>query len=247
MPYRAGKSVLIRELECDLSARLRHSAGAGVAALADVLTAIVQPHIFRSLLSELSSSQVLLDEVASRSVWHPNGFGKIVLLSGLHYKLRLHIWHESPELPESDERENIHNHRWDFAMILLAGSYRHQEYRQSVDGMEFYSYAYQSTSDKSSYSLTPVGVKPLRCVFDARLFQGSRYTIASDVIHRVIPDPVNPPVSLILEGPPKPSSVEVFAREQVGQLGTAPFSRLSTNYLTDNMKAVMTLPIFEAR
>jgi hypothetical protein len=238
--------VLIRELERDLSARLRHSAGVGVAALADALTEIIQPQTFTSLLGELSSSTVLLDEVAGRSVWHPNGFGKIVLLSGGHYKLRLHVWHESADMPD-DAKEHIHNHRWDFAMILLAGSYRHQEYRQSADGTDFHSYAYQSTPDKTSYSLTPAGTIPLRCVFDALLFRGSRYTIASDVIHRVIPDPKDPPVSLILEGPPKPSSVEVFAPEQVGQVGPAPFSRLSTDYLMDHMQAVLTLPMFEAR
>jgi hypothetical protein len=238
--------MLIAELERDLFAPLKHSASTGVGTLADVLTAIVEPATFRSLLGEISASRDLLDEVAGRSVWHPNGFGKIVLLSGLGYNLRLHVWHESDDIPD-DSRENIHNHRWDFAMVLLAGSYRHQEYRLADHGRNFHAYAYQSSADKSSYSLTPVGSKPLRCVFEARLFAGSRYTIASEVIHRVIPDPANPPVSLVLEGPHKSTSVEVFALEQISEPGTAQFSRLSTDYLIDSMKAVMTLPVLGGR
>jgi hypothetical protein len=240
--------MLITGLRHDLAARLRHSAsiGMGMGSLADALAAIVEPVTFRTLLSEISSSRDLLDEVASRSVWHPNGFGKIVLLSCPTYKLRLHVWRESDDTPD-DARENIHNHRWDFAMMLLAGSYRHQEYRHASGGREFHAYGYRSAADKSSYSLTPTGMKQLRCVFEARLFQGSRYTIANEVIHRVIPDPARPPVSLVLEGPPKPSHVEVFALEEISRAGSAPFTRLSTDYLTDSMKAVMTLPLFDAR
>jgi hypothetical protein len=238
--------MLIAELERDLFAHLKHSASAGVGALADTLTAIVEPAAFRSLLGEISSSRDLLDEVAGRSVWHPNGFGKIVLLSGPNYKLRLHIWREAKDMPGAS-RENIHNHRWDFAMVLLAGSYRHQEYRPADGGRDFHAYSYQSSADKSTYSLAPAGSRPLRCVFDARLREGSRYTIASEVIHQVTPDPAHPPVSLVLEGPPKPSSVEVFALERISDPGTASFSRLSNDYLIDNIKAVMALPVFGAR
>jgi hypothetical protein len=239
--------MLIAELQRDLSARLKPSASAGVGSLADALTAIIDdPDTFRSLLAEISASRDLLDEVASRSVWHPNGFGKIVLLTGPTHRLRLHVWRRSDGMPGSS-RENIHNHRWDFAMVLLAGRYRHQEYRPTSDGEDFHAYAYTSSADKSSYSLTPAGSKPLRCVFEASLSEGSRYTIASEVIHRVIPDPASPPVSLVLEGPPKPCSVEVFALEQVSEPGPAQFSLLSTDYLIDSMKAVMTLPIFGTR
>lgn len=130
-------------------------------------------------------------------------------------------------------------------MTLLAGSYWHQEYRLADHGKEFHAYTYQSAPDTSSYSLVPSGTKPLRCVFDACLFRGSRYTIASEVIHRVIPDPGNPPVSLVLQGPSKPSRVDVFALEQISQAGISPFRRLSVDHLIDNMKAVMTLPVLE--
>jgi len=238
--------MLIADLERALFARLEHPASSDVRALADTLTALAEPCVLRSLLSEISASRDLLDEVAGRSVWHPNGFGKIVLLASSGYKLRLHVWHEAVGRA-GDSRENIHNHRWDFAMILLAGSYRHQEYRLVDGGQDFQSYAYESSADKLTYRLTPAGSTPLRCVFEARLSQGSRYTIASDVIHRVIPDPADPPVSLVLEGPAKPSAVEVFAREQISAPGTAEFGRLSTDYLVDSMKAVMTLPMLGGR
>jgi hypothetical protein len=238
--------MLIGELKRELSARLGHSAKTSVDALTDTLEAIVEPATFRSLLSEISASGELLDEVSRRSVRHPNGFGKIVLLASSGYKLRLHIWHDLDEHPD-DSRENIHNHRWDFSMVLLAGSYRHQEYRPADGGQDFQAYMYQSSADKSTYSLTPAGCKPLKCVFEARLFEGSKYTIASDVIHRVIPDPEKPPVSLVLEGPPKPSSVEVFAVDQISEPGTAEFGRLSPDYLIDSLKAVMTLPMFTGR
>jgi hypothetical protein len=236
--------MLMPELESFLSKKLDKSAGSEATALAEALTIIAQPEVFRSLLSELSSNSSLVESVANRSVWHPNGFSKIVLISDPCFQLRLHVWQSIDGVP-SEPRENIHNHRWDFAMILLAGSYWHQEFRPADNGEEFHAYTYQSTPDGASYSLTPAGITPLRCVFDACLLQGSRYTIASEVIHRVIPDPRNPPVSLVLQGPPKPAEVDVFALEKISGTRTSSFKRLSASHLVDNMKATMKLPIFE--
>jgi hypothetical protein len=176
-------------------------------------------------------------------VWHPNGFGKIVLLSHPSYKLRLHMW-RSGEAPSADAQENVHNHRWDFTMILLAGRYRHQEFRLTDDGEKFHAYTYNSTAGKGSYTLTPVGPRALRCVFDAHLCAGSRYTISSEVFHRVIPDISRPAVSLVLEGPPKPSAVDVFAGEAVSESATAPLHKLPAGYLIESMKTVMSLPVF---
>lgn len=231
--------MLIADLDQYLARQLGQ-ADSDIGSLTAALNTIGQPAMLSSLLGELSSSRVLVDEIAEGSHWHPNGFGKIALITRPRYKLRLNVWHE-PSDPAWDVREDIHSHRRDFATVLLAGSYRHQEFQVSDEGAEFYAYAYQTAQDYSSYSLSPVGVRRLRCVFDARLSQGSTYSIASELVHRVIPDPVSPPVSLVLDGPLKPSGAEVFTLDAISQAVTAPTARLPTDYLVSSLRAAMSL------
>ena len=244
-PSSQRRRMSIADIQRNLSEHVRDYVDGRTPSLADALTVVAQPGNFRSILAELASNRALLEEAANRSVWHPNGFGKIILLSQPQYKLRLHVWgyNEGSPVPA---QESIHNHRWDFAMIILAGSYRHQEFRpegRSDGGEDFHAYTYCLTADMSSYSLTPTGTRTLRCVFDAHLSTGSRYAVSSEVLHRVIPDLSSPVVSLVLEGPAKPSTVEVFAVKEISRTRTTPFRRLPASYLIKNIDTVMSLPI----
>lgn len=69
-----------------------------------------------ALLSSITQSPTLLNQIAARSYWHGNGFLKVVLLDQ-GYKLRLHIWFAGTSC-----EENIHSHRWGFASHVLTGS-----------------------------------------------------------------------------------------------------------------------------
>jgi hypothetical protein len=233
----------ITDLDRDLTKYVKgYVAGEGEG-LVDALSMIASPANFRSLLTQIIGNGIQLADVASRSVWHPNGFAKIVLLSRPLYNLRLHIWRNGSGA-RAAARENIHNHRWDFSTVLLAGGYCHQEFRPAGGGEEFFAYTYRPAGSLGSYSLDPMGTKALRCVFNAHLSQGSRYTISSEVLHRVVPDPGEPTVSLVLGGPHLPSSVDVFTTQEVGKAGSVPLTALSPEFLLRHMKGVLALPAF---
>jgi hypothetical protein len=233
----------ITDLDRDIAECVKCYVAGAEEGLVDALSMIASPANFRSLLAQVIGDGVQLAEVARQSVWHPNGFAKIVLLSRPSYKLRLHIWRNGSG-PPPGAHENIHNHRWDFSAVLLAGGYCHQEFRPAESGEKFFAYTYGSAGDMSSYFLDPTGTQTLRCVFNAQLSQGSRYTISSEVLHRVVPVPGQPAVSLVLEGPHQPSSVDVFTTEEVGQVGPPPRATLSPEFLLRHMHGVLALPAF---
>ncbi len=234
--------MLIADLEQDLVACTQEYNNGSTQALADGLLAIVRPDCFRSILGEFLDSEARLAEIARRSLWHPNGFAKVVLLAHSSYKLRLHIW-RNVSAPDAAEG-NVHNHGWDFSTILLAGSYRHQEFRPSTDGETFFAYKYCPDGDLGTYSLVPAGNQNLRCVFDAYLSQGSRFTISSQLLHRVIPDARQPTVSLVLEGPRQPAIGDVFASNEVAETTVTQADALSTDFLRRQMSALLSLSAF---
>jgi hypothetical protein len=193
------------------------------------------------MIGELVASDVRLADMARRSLWHPNGFAKVVLLSHPSYKLRLHVWRNETNSPAMAQG-NVHNHGWDFSTVLLAGSYRHQEFRPSADGEEFFAYKYRPDGNPGSYTLVPAGTQALCCVFDAYLPQGSGFTISSEVLHRVIPDSRQPTVSLVLEGPRQPSSDDVFASGEVKEITVTQADALSADFLRRQLTEILTIP-----
>jgi len=233
----------ITDLEHDLTDCVNSYINGSRQALANALLEVARPASFRSTLTEILDSETRLRDIAGRSFWHDNGFAKIVLLSQPRYKLRLHIWKEVEQFSISP-RGNIHNHRWDFSTILLAGSYRHQEFRPSRRGEQFFAYKYSTTAAAGHYSLVPAGRQILRCVLDAHLAQGSGFTISSDVLHRVTPDGGEPTVSLVLEGPHEPSTSDVFATSEVGENSGARVEVLSADYLRRHINTVLSLAPF---
>ncbi|MFI1584419.1 hypothetical protein [Embleya sp. NPDC020630] len=214
-------------------------------ALADALAPFEQRRVVGELLRTILASESGLAAVAAKSYRHPNGFSKVVLASGPHHQLRLHIWWMR-EATRHDTA-NVHNHRWDFSSLLLTGGYRYQQFvpldpvmsaavapgagpgiepeaeRASEPGFErgpepgqpFHAYAYHSADDSSSYSLIPRGTRRLLCVFDADLAAGTKYELSADVLHRVLGDPSRTTASLVLQGRDRRASVDVFARSSL--------------------------------
>jgi len=90
------------------------------------------PDLVAGLLREIISDRRLAADVSRRSYWHSNGFAKLVVhvSDEPDFRLRLHVW-------PADGRhgagyENVHNHRWPFASIVLGGAIR-VEHFQEVD------------------------------------------------------------------------------------------------------------------
>lgn len=249
---------MIADLERDIGVCVREYAGGRSEALADALAVVAGARAFQGLVGEIVGDQRRFGDVLERSVWHPNGFAKIVLLDAPEYRLRLHVWRRTAAIPVVVQ-ENVHNHRWDFATAILAGGYRHQEFHAygnpgegegeggggGGDGGDgFYGYRYESAKDRTAYTLSPFGRQRLTRVFDAYLSQGSRYTLSSVVLHKVVPDVTQPAVSLVLEGPHQPTTVEVFAAEEIGPGTATPHTRLTPESLMRQLSAVAALPAF---
>ncbi|SFF66075.1 hypothetical protein [Streptomyces mirabilis] len=234
---------VIADLERDVAGSIRDYINGRQDALAESLSLVACPSAFPGLIHDITTDTDRFADVVRRSVVHPNGFAKIVLLSAPEYRLRLHVWREI-DTAASEFRESIHNHRWDFAATIVAGAYRHQEFQVSESGKSFFGYRYQPAEDRRSYRLVPVGTQSLRCVFDARLAQGSRYSMSSVVLHKVVPDLAQPPVSLVLEGPHHPTAVDVFAEHDLELRASVPFIPLSAKSLRRHLSAIAALPAF---
>jgi hypothetical protein len=234
---------VIANLEREISEFIADYGNGGQEALAEALSVVARPSVFLDLVNSITRDEERFSDVVRKSVVHPNGFVKIVLLYAADYRLRLHVWGVG-ETQESDVQESIHNHRWDFAATIVAGAYRHQEYQVCEGGEMYCRYRYRPAEDRRSYMLVPAGTHTLRCVFDERLTQGSSYSMASPVLHRVVPDLAHPAVSLVLEGPHQPTVVDVFTEHNLRPKASSPFIPLSAASLRCHLSAVAALPAF---
>lgn len=83
----------------------------------------------RALLRSIASDPRRAAGVAAASYWHPNGFAKLVLHShhDPEFHVRLHVWPDGGPDRSMFDTANIHNHRWRFASVVLAGGL-HVEY-----------------------------------------------------------------------------------------------------------------------
>jgi hypothetical protein len=86
-----------------------------------------------ALLHDITSDRALAADVSRGSYWHSNGFAKLVVHVNDEpdFRLRLHVW------PEDDRHgsgyENVHNHRWPFASIVLGGAIQVEHFREVDD------------------------------------------------------------------------------------------------------------------
>lgn len=99
----------------------------GLRRAAKVVAANDEP--VRAMLRAIATDPRQAAAIAADSYWHPNGFAKLVLQGHAdpEFHLRLHVWpNGSPNRPMF-EIANIHNHRWPFASVVLAGGL-HVEY-----------------------------------------------------------------------------------------------------------------------
>jgi hypothetical protein len=165
-----------------------------------------------ALLRSVLRDERWLSGVQRNSYRHPNGFDKMVLLSDQRFQVRLHMW-KTPHSPE-DGIENVHNHRWDFASIMLLGGYRYQEFVLADDeGGSFHAYSYGYSRGSPTYSLTSLGLRSLACSLDAHLGTGASYALGTGVFHRVMGDPGRTTATLVLQGARRATSVLVFAED----------------------------------
>lgn len=216
----------LARIERQLAEASAAHAADGADDLIKMLIQLTAPGKPAELLAALKADRSRLEAAASRSYVHANGFLKIVLLAGVEFKLRLHLWLSTTAGP-TERPEDVHNHRWDFASHMLAGSYRYQQFAPDDGGLPYYRYIYEPVGGSGSFSLRERGMQGLSCVFDATIGAGCTYLLRGEVLHRVIGGPSRPTATLMLQAAAKRPVTDLYAAVPLGQDRIVPVERLA--------------------
>lgn len=169
-------------------------------------------------LAAASADGTVLDRLAARAAVHHNGFVKLVVvdtdewgsapLKG--FRLVLHVW-DPAVAPHSVEE--IHNHRWRFASVLLCGALKWEHFHE-YDGEDkpipCLEYEYRSPGRDTGYRLRPRGPVTLARQFVALAGVGARSLMTVSQIHRVEPVADTVSATLFLQFPVERTSTRVF-------------------------------------
>lgn len=187
-----------------------------------------------ALLKQIRRDRSSLAELASCSYRHRNGFDKIVLASAGNggMKLVLHVWPLS-DLPCQD---HIHDHRWDFASVVLAGTLKLDMYQRDQVGEAYTLMRYRSLPGPGNCALELDGTMVVSAHASVTMTTGSSYSWSADVLHRAYGLPGQLTATLIVQGPARRSDTSVLVagngaghreagRQAVRQLRTAQLER----------------------
>lgn len=131
-------------------------------------------------LQALLLDEHALAQIATRSYQHGNGFLKVVLLDR-GYKLRLHIWFAGQSC-----EENIHDHRWSFASLVLAGQLKSEIWCDDAQGQMFQEFEYHAASQKHAPFKIDLGQKMLTLDHVQTCQAGESYVMPKGKLHRII-------------------------------------------------------------
>ena len=163
-------------------------------AIPNELAELVQPENLSSLFDEFIDSTRTSVHHHTDSYAHDNGYDKIVLFQDIEtrMKMRLHMWHPLIIPNTKRQRQNVHNHRWDFTSAVLVGHADNVTYRFAAShesGEQFFHYRYFARGSKEHYVVEERGKASLLCMGSQRVNKGEIYSVGNDVLHRVdIPD-----------------------------------------------------------
>jgi hypothetical protein len=173
-----------------------------------------------------------LEEVASRSYVHNNGFDKVVLADRVSWALRLHIWW--PDQSPVDV-EHVHDHAWDFISTIVTGSYHMDLYRDG-DGDEWLEYRYEFPEGRPEmHGLRHVGRRRLIKVLSIHVPEGGSYAIHGGQLHRVATVPGALTSSLVLQGPVVGDGSTVLSESAIPAAANVPTEHFSVHDLQSRL------------
>ncbi len=190
------------------------------------------------LLKRISVNRSALGAVARNSYEHYNGFDKIVIRKdAAGSELRLHVWWPDPgEL----HYENIHNHRWAFTSVVLAGAYDYELYEPSEHGTyDALEYEYRSRENLTSYAMQFVGKQRLQCTGKGCYRRNQSYSLRGVTLHRIIPDQSQTTITLMFQGIPRTQSARVFTDPGFEHPVSIPSQGLSNKALARRLDQVI--------
>ena len=217
---------------------MSHRIQAALDSFTDPTLALRQLRLFadlREVVKDLTSSQEMVGRLASISQRHDNGFDKIVLYSSplTRMKLVLHVWR--PDAPGDD---NIHNHRWDFASIVLQGQLQCELYELDRSGASYLAFSYESPGKGGAYMLQPTGTCSAVKRASLSIAKLSTYSWGYPLLHRAYGTGSTRTVTLIIQGPPLQSATKVLLRATKPTGLQNPVRRLDTAELVQTLQVL---------
>lgn len=157
----------------------------GTSVLLDELRFCARRDQMAKVITSICESDRLLAECSSNSVSHPLGFDKLTLIATPSYQLKLHIWWPTTR---NRTREDIHDHRFSFASVILAGSLKTEIFRLDDSGIPMFRFTEHKDVRNGSYLFDDAGITGVRHREINIFGTGSAYFMNSEVLHRVSVD-----------------------------------------------------------
>ena len=175
------------------------------AVLLDVVKKYSQPEALSELLE--SAWEQNSDHIIADSYLHPNGFDKLVLVSGETFKLRLHNFHPPKVMKPA---ESVHNHKWEFASSILFGGYKAQEFDTTGGEQKREHYRYSKEEGLEYVGTTTVGVTD-----EYEVSKGHSYFMPGDVYHSITRISDQGCITLMMTGYTKETTTNVYSLNEL--------------------------------
>ena len=192
--------------------------------LPSIIGALSRPDNLELLLHLLLADEQALSAVQRNSYYHHNGFRKLVLLQSAAFKLRLHLW----EARNEAHHENIHDHRWNFASALLAGSFQTVIWEEDPEGPEVrLNCTYTPAKEGQTYGVRENGLVQLRQQATHTLQAGDLYYMPASTLHQVTDPGQGHTRSLMLTATPVLEGCKLYADHPIAEADkeNVPFTR----------------------
>ena len=176
---------------------------------------------------------------------HDNGFDKIVLYRSprTDIKLVLHLWDNRDGAAAQD---NIHNHRWDFASVVLLGCLRSELYQVDPDGQPYASAHYGSPGGGATYEFrTGTQIRASKHA-SIDLAPGSFYTWQNTVLHRAYGVGPGPVATMIVQSAPLRAHTTVLLRSERPTSDETSVRRLTSARVAEDLEVLMARATEEA-
>lgn len=215
------------------------TAAARAARPREFLDQLQQQFLVPGLLQAVATDQGWLDWVSRQSYRHPNGFDKLVLWQDpatSPLKLVLHWWAPGAAGPDDDD---IHNHRWDFASLVLAGELRSDLYTESRSGQRYPAWEYSSPEGGEEFLVRAAGEVSVECAASITMAAGSAYLWGKDLLHRAwgVGRPFT--ATLIVQGAPTRRQTMVLGRIRRSRDHRGRVSRLDPAQLRQTLSTLV--------
>lgn len=179
-----------------------------------VLPLLVQilghPKLLSTMLCNIANDTQWLAKVQQSSYYHRNGFDKLVLMEGEHFKLRLHHFRPFDNLLPA---ENIHDHRWPFASAIVSGRLCMHIYEPHPNGgIPVQAYRYHSAKTNGRYHCEPMGNCGLVQTDSLNYDAGTYYFMPTTTLHQIVQQPGDEVLTLMLTGKPERTTCRLFAK-----------------------------------